>query len=297
LRVSLKAKEDYLQAIRIVFLFLKRTINITNLIKEITHTHQPVSFETQNEGLKKYISAIMYFGNHLGEQAPLIFDFEPAASVMILLELENDVSQPGLRKARILGPHLCHVPHFLPANAKMWAVLFKVSAWFHLTGMTVFALLDRCMPLSEPFGEDELAGLFDTLQNHEGELSKPALAIESYLQTQFGRSRGKKKPYFQQTIANMETRNGFSRVEDFLTEKIKIRSLERYCRSALGIPPKSFLELLRYHQIMRCMQKNQKVQWNDLVFQGFYTDDAHYQRDYKRLSKPGVLKGCESLHV
>ncbi len=265
------------------------------MIKEITHTHQPTVFQLQEEGLMKCISGILYFGNDFTEQAPLIFDFEPTASVMILFELEKGASKSGLKKARVLGPHLSHVPHFLPANAKMWAVLFKVSAWFHLTGMTLFALLDRCLPLSEAFGEKDLSVLFDTLQNDEIEPSQTVLAIESYLQTQFARTKGKKKPAFQQTIAQMEAFHGFSRVEDFLTEKIKIRSLERYCRKSLGIPPKSYLELLRYHKILQYMQKTQKPEWSDLVFKGFYTDEQHYQRDFKRLSKPGVLKGCESL--
>ncbi len=267
------------------------------MIKEITHTHHPLVFKSQGGTLSKCITEIIYYGNESENQAPRIFDFEPASSVMILFEMEMGSKDATSGKARILGPHLNHVPHFLPANARMWAVLFRNTAWYHLTAMTVFSLLDRCLPVSEHFGEEELSALMKKLHQPEQDVEASATAIDQYLQTQFGKSKGKRKPAFQQAINTMESSLGFSRVEDFLTEKIKIRSLERYCRNALGIPPKSFLELLRYHHILRSMHKNQDVSWNDLVFKGFYSDEAHFQRDFKRLSKPGVLKGCESLHI
>lgn len=254
-------------------------------------------FKSQGEMLSKCISEICFYKNEGEQQAPLIFDFEPAASVMVLFELEMGTASGYSSKARILGPHLNHVPHFLPPNARMWAVMFKNTAWYHLTGMTVFSLLDRCLPVAEQFGEEELSKLMNILHEPGQDPEASVAAIDQYLQNQFSKSKGKRKPAFQQAIHNMESSLGFSRVEDFLTEKIKIRSLERYCRNALGIPPKSFLELLRYHHILKCTHQKEDTTWNDLVFKGFYSDEAHFQRDFKRLSKPGVLKGCDSLQV
>ena len=65
---------------------------------------------------------------------------------------------------------------------------------------------------------------------------------------------------------------------------VGIRSLQRHTRQALGISPKSYLQVLRFNRTLSELNAIDFAQWQDPVFDAGYYDQAHFIKDFKRFT-------------
>jgi AraC-like DNA-binding protein len=60
-------------------------------------------------------------------------------------------------------------------------------------------------------------------------------------------------------------------------------------REQIGLPPKTVARILRFHQLVRCLDGLEQVRWAELANRAGYYDQAHLNRDFRELagSTPG----------
>ena len=65
---------------------------------------------------------------------------------------------------------------------------------------------------------------------------------------------------------------------------MSIRTLQRHTKAALGISPKSYLQVLRFNRTLSGLNAVEFEHWQDPVFDAGYFDQAHFIKDFKRFT-------------
>ncbi len=61
------------------------------------------------------------------------------------------------------------------------------------------------------------------------------------------------------------------------------RQLERIFLDEIGIRPKDFTKIIRFQKILSIKQKDKGMSLTSLAYEGGYSDQAHFIRDFKYL--------------
>jgi transcriptional regulator GlxA family with amidase domain len=65
---------------------------------------------------------------------------------------------------------------------------------------------------------------------------------------------------------------------------VSARSLRRHFRQAIGLSPKLFLRIRRFHQMIHLMRNTPGLSTMDMVFLGGYHDQAHLAKEFKEFA-------------
>jgi len=62
-------------------------------------------------------------------------------------------------------------------------------------------------------------------------------------------------------------------------------------REQIGLPPKSLARIIRFHRVVRWLDRAREVRWAELAHRAGYYDQAHFNRDFRDLagSTPGAF--------
>jgi AraC-like DNA-binding protein len=60
------------------------------------------------------------------------------------------------------------------------------------------------------------------------------------------------------------------------------RTLYRSFTNFVGLPPKTFLSILRFHRALRLLKSN-KMNITNTAFEAGYSDQSHMNKDFKKL--------------
>jgi AraC-like DNA-binding protein len=74
---------------------------------------------------------------------------------------------------------------------------------------------------------------------------------------------------------------------DLLAQKCNMskRTLERIFYTNMGIPPKEFISIIRFQQVLKTLQKDRpKGKLFQIAFENGYYDHAHFTREVKKYS-------------
>jgi hypothetical protein len=261
------------------------------LLADLTHMVAIEAYPCQQDGLKDFVDHIYYvhpFPHQM--QRPSVFDFRPSPSVILHFQhfAQPDDGEQHPYQSKLTGPHLNHVPWQIPAGYQSWIIVFKPHGWYHYTGHSPLPIVSRSCYANHFFDKTALQELHSFLQNTTNADTAMTYLAEWLLKNRRV-PKQKIKPEFAEVVENMVASEGLNRVEHFLNEKVKIRSLERYFKKAVGLSPKLLLEILRYQKVLKLQETHLALNWNQESFKDYYYDQSHFQRDISRFRKPGVL--------
>src|SRR3954462_4508494 len=73
---------------------------------------------------------------------------------------------------------------------------------------------------------------------------------------------------------------------------ITVRQLERQLKERIGLPPKLFLQLVRFSRAWIMKEKHADISWLSIAHACDYADQMHMIRDFKYFAgvTPGILE-------
>ena len=88
---------------------------------------------------------------------------------------------------------------------------------------------------------------------------------------------------FDQLIKTIRTGSGMLSVKDMVDQSnLSERSLQRKVKQLLGVGPKSYSSVMRINSVLAYMKAHPAANWQDILFQFGYYDQAHFIKDFKR---------------
>lgn len=92
------------------------------------------------------------------------------------------------------------------------------------------------------------------------------------------------RPFYENDQINIE--------EFCVTHKISRRSLQRYFNKFVGVTPKELLNIRQFEDTSRDLIYQDKAVLSDVVYNGAYYDQAHFNKSFKKYSRhtPGEFK-------
>jgi AraC-like DNA-binding protein len=62
------------------------------------------------------------------------------------------------------------------------------------------------------------------------------------------------------------------------------RSLQRYFLRHIGVSPKIFNRIVRFHSVTRLIESNGSVDWKNIFYETGYSDHAHFVKDFRHIT-------------
>ncbi|MBN2614216.1 MAG: AraC family transcriptional regulator [Bacteroidales bacterium] len=65
---------------------------------------------------------------------------------------------------------------------------------------------------------------------------------------------------------------------------VSVSALERNFRTQIGFSPKYYAKIMRFNNVFRLIKSREKVNWQDIIFECGYYDQAHFIREFSTFS-------------
>lgn len=174
--------------------------------------------------------------------------------------------------------------HFFLENtgvSRMFAIKFQPWALKELFGISMNELTDDVIPFSQKLSQILME--VKEMAISDVPFHKKVKLIEDWFITYMQDSRIQVSPKHQIVSCLIEHKG---RVElTHLQEKFDIseRTLERYFKTYIGVPPKFYSRILRFSSIFKLIDEAQ-IDWQDIVYQAGYYDQSHFIKNFKEFT-------------
>lgn len=120
--------------------------------------------------------------------------------------------------------------------------------------------------------------------------------VESFILDRLKHSR-KIDPCITNGVLLIQRSKGLIKTED-LAEKsnLSARQLERRFRTAVGLGPKSFANIVRFQNVLKLAEQGFSGNLTNVAYQAGYFDQSHFIKDFKRFSGTNPGKYFSSEH-
>ncbi len=86
--------------------------------------------------------------------------------------------------------------------------------------------------------------------------------------------------FLDSIVDEIVNHNGLVPTTDLIKNRCSVRTIQRYFSEVIGASPKTYSRILRHKYIIKLMYENPEIQWNDLIFRGYYFDHSHFNKDF-----------------
>jgi AraC-like DNA-binding protein len=153
--------------------------------------------------------------------------------------------------------------------------------------------VNQVLPIEQWLGKPADGRLMALLVS-QGSQDARVEALDQFLQTLVGHIDSIQMAALEEAITCIDQANGQIRVEELAERSnMSYASFYRMFRSAVGIPPKRYLDIVRYYMFVGGLLNNRRSDTDALIasMMGYY-DQAHASRDFKRFTgvTPQTLK-------
>src|SRR5690606_33684839 len=66
---------------------------------------------------------------------------------------------------------------------------------------------------------------------------------------------------------------------------MSIRNFERKCKERLGMSPKTYARIVRFHKAYQMLETRPITSWAELAYEAGYYDQTHFIKDFKEFAK------------
>ncbi|MBK7787323.1 MAG: AraC family transcriptional regulator [Saprospiraceae bacterium] len=245
--------------------------------------------------LKKHVESVLYFKglnpNHSVER------IVPTGHVFVVFELDNiprntydnETLQPleTYTKVWVSGTHRNFISISAHQQSEMLAIQFKSSGAFPFLHCPLQDLNDKVVPAQEIFGSEVLE-LREKIFMAENPQAKFNL-VSNWLESRFDSK--KEAPEYLLTFIELlqkEPVSNLNRIMDSYptTQKQLIQHFKKY----VGLTPKYYHRILRFNEILKIINKNERLSWTEIAYSCDYSDQSHFIKEFTLFSGFNPLK-------
>jgi len=166
-------------------------------------------------------------------------------------------------------------------NFGIFGIFFQPTGLFYLLRHKMSVFTQNAFKIEHIFGGE---GILFINRIKEAETFEQKIAVaEEFLQRKLQNQKISKDLVDQ---AIFLIRQNSSIQIDKLSKNFSIsgRHLRRKFEEKIGIGPKSYLRILRFHQVLRLSRQLPNHNWQDLAFGCGYYDQSHFINDFKKFT-------------
>ncbi|MDD3077561.1 MAG: helix-turn-helix domain-containing protein [Paludibacter sp.] len=185
--------------------------------------------------------------------------------------------------------HIILKPH---KGLRLLGVNFKPYGLYNLLGIKPKQITDGCIE-SKYFWDEEIVDKIRQELAASSDTQKVDI-IENLLVPYILQPDTSSNFIYDGMVDEIIQKNGLLNIGNIVNGKISTRTLERYFDKVIGISPKLFCQILRHKLIVQLTYEQQKFDWQDAIFLGYYHDHSHLTKDFEKFSN---LKPVQYLRV
>lgn len=202
----------------------------------------------------------------------------------------NPVKNRTLDIPRIVvqGQLLTNWYHHYPNDFKCVKIVFQPGGLFHLLGkMPMYNMVDTAIDAGSVIGS-EVNEVLQQLMDCE-KYREMVHVIDQYLLRKYHKVKINLEPIDKIDLLTQIQKRSLDSLADLAC--LSIRHFERKFRDRVGISPKLFSRIIRFHRAYEIKDKNQEVDWLDIALTCGYSDYQHMVKDFKQFAgvTPTVL--------
>ena len=215
----------------------------------------------------------------------------PSSYLEVVLPLDSpqeDSQKGGSRKKAAMAGEVGFwtVPHTLPpAQSKEWfGICFNPEALPGVFGLSASELLNSAASCQK-----ELDASFSTFCQQLSQAKTNAERVrlaDTYLTSFHQRTPPRPTSAYVQKAARLIRLQKCHVSVEGLSQNLCIgmRQLERAFKKDLGVSPKAYMRLSRLSSVLQLLSQNPNLPLAQLSYLGGYSDQAHFNREFKRMT-------------
>lgn len=172
----------------------------------------------------------------------------------------------------------------------MLKIVFQPGALYRLLEIPLKVFEDVYINADSVLPPQEMQRVNEQLANTES-YAQMITVVEKYLEGKI--KNVKKESHSMDVIAGLITENPTYFSLDYFARQafLSPRQFERKFVERVGITPRLFQRIARFHQAFEMKEQNPNIDWLSVAIQSGYTDFQHLVKDFKTFSsyKPTIL--------
>ena len=179
-------------------------------------------------------------------------------------------------------------------KVKLFGVRLKPAGAFALGGFSLFELTDRMFDIGSIFGRSgiELEDAVNAAPNFKARIG----LFERFVSSVDRKRRTAESETSAATRLILESSGNIaiSKLAEYLNRSE--RALERQFRERVGLSPKMFARIVRFHNVVRSIESASDPQMLDTALTFGYFDQSHMIRDFREFSGKSPLDYFNTTH-
>ncbi|WP_194774566.1 helix-turn-helix domain-containing protein [Pararhodonellum marinum] len=171
----------------------------------------------------------------------------------------------------------------LQGSIGMIGIVLKANALHNFFGLHMAEMVNKRLAIGDFLGQSG-NNLHHEI-NHTISTEARTKILEDFLVSYVDRAR-KNLTIIDETIDFIDQKNGMLTIDEVLSRfKISRRYLEKKFQEKVGITPKLYARIKRFGYLSNKIVHNQKVDWQDIVFENGFHDQSHLAKDFKAFNQ------------
>ena len=195
--------------------------------------------------------------------------------------LDSDSSVSN-KKVSCISQHTKLLQRYVGKNFLSFQVLFQPGAFYRITGIDMHELANTYLDAEDIFGScvREVNEALFTATSY----SQMTQIVETFLSKLVRKTKGKVHP-IDMTSKMMLQQNELYSIDSFLKSSCLChRQFDRMFKERVGIPPKQFLQIIRFDRAFRMKNRYPDKDWLSIAIHCGYHDYQHLVKDYKEFT-------------
>lgn len=237
----------------------------------------------RKSALNKYIKNIWILENHDIEKTDHSLKFfADGCSGLMFQQTESGVfiEDKALSSFLLYGQTVKPIEMKCSGSYKMIVFVLYPYAIHALFGLNASELTDTCLDMRTYSAHSkEVESNLKQAASTEEQIA----IMETFLSNQA--TSAKADPRIQHMTTFMMNSNGTYTVKDLQeTTEMSERTFERKFARQVGVPPKLFSKIVRFHSSIRQMDKGNYEKLSDVAYENGYSDQSHFVRNFKEFT-------------
>lgn len=183
------------------------------------------------------------------------------------------------KKATIVGQHTILQQRLIGRSFLSIQVVFQPAALYRLTGIHMTEMENVYMDAEQLFGND--VRLVNEQLYEAGSYRQMIRIVEGYVSQLVKHSRKREFPIDQAMMMMLAEEEDFQ-LDGFLKQShLGHRQFDRCFSERVGIPPKQYLQIIRFDKAFRLKNRYPSLDWLSIAIRCGYHDYQHLVKDYK----------------
>ena len=241
-----------------------------------------------SEYIQYYFSIDTTVQNEFSEKTvPQSLTNHPQGTVDLMFTLKGGIQLDNFKKEAFQLHSIFIMPQqegyfkvtFAP-NSYIIGVVFYAESFKRLFNLPLDEISNKGMGLDDHVSPD-YRDVYMRLMEAGSIRNRLDLLNQFYLDQL--RQTGENFDKFDELIRYIRKAEGKVKISDLADAgNMSERSLQRKMKEVTGVTPKSYTNIIRFKTLLAQINSQPQQDWQDILFQGGYFDQAHFIKDFKK---------------